>query len=207
MNTQTSQWTVYAHINKINLKIYIGITSMKPERRWGYHGKGYSQNPKFWNAIQKYGWDGFEHVILTTGLTEKEACKIEVCLISKFQLTRLGYNQEPGGIGGSKSEETKAKIREARMKQIFTPEMIAKNAASHKGRKNTEETKALMRESARERFVPVVCIETNEIFESITDAAKSKNLSIAAVYNSCKRYKENIQFRNRGLHWRFYEHK
>lgn len=203
MNTQNPQWSVYVHINKTNLKMYIGITSTKPSRRWGYEGHGYKMNPKFWHAIQKYGWDGFQHEVLISGINEELACQLEVMLIAKFDTIKNGYNQEPGGIGGAKSDEARQKIREARKRQIITPEHIAKVAASHRGRKNTPETKALMHESARDRFEPVVCIETGERFESITDAAKAKNVPISGVYRSCKRYEDNTPTRNRGLHWRF----
>ena len=34
-------WTVYMHVNKINGKKYVGITSQKPEERWKNNGIGY----------------------------------------------------------------------------------------------------------------------------------------------------------------------
>lgn len=78
-------WTVYAHINKINGKSYIGITSQTPEERWGINGSRYLRTnkrgryhqPKFAYAIKKYGWDNFDHVILKNNLIKDEACKTE----------------------------------------------------------------------------------------------------------------------------------
>ena len=52
-----SIYTVYQHKNKINGKRYFGITSRKPEERWGYNGRNYKSSPHFYSAIQKYGWD------------------------------------------------------------------------------------------------------------------------------------------------------
>ena len=197
------KWSVYAHINELNGKMYIGITGQKPERRWGYNGDGYKYCPKFYHAIQKYGWNNLKHVVLITNISEVEACEIEMHLIKEFDTIANGYNQESGGIGGSRSEETKKKIREARAKQVITPEAIEKTAAAHRGTKHNESTIKLMRESARDRFRAVECVETGEYFECITDAAKAKNVSVVSVYRSCERFEQQVSTRNRGLHWKF----
>lgn len=203
MEIYNGNWTVYIHTNKINGKQYVGITSTDPTRRWGFNGRGYKGCVKLTNAIAKYGWDNFDHEIFASNLTEEEACNTEKLLIQKFDTINNGYNQEPGGKGGAQSEEAKQKIREARLKQIFTPEALAKKAASHVGLKRTKETKVKQREAARGRFKPVVCLETGERFETLTDAARAKEVSIASVYNSCERYKASTTTRKRGWHWKF----
>lgn len=95
-------FTVYMHVNKINQKKYIGITSQKPERRWK-NGKGYSEQ-YFARAIDKYGWENFDHFILCEGLEEDEAKQMEIKLIAEYQAndTDYGYNQSIGGEGLSK---------------------------------------------------------------------------------------------------------
>lgn len=43
--SETNNWIVYVHINKLNGKRYVGITSKhKPEYRWN-NGRGYRENP------------------------------------------------------------------------------------------------------------------------------------------------------------------
>ena len=93
-------FTVYIHINTINNKKYIGITSKKPEDRWGLDGHNY-HNQHFNRAIQKYGWDSFEHIILQEGLTEEEAKQLEIKLIEEYNTTDpdFGYNKTIGGDG------------------------------------------------------------------------------------------------------------
>lgn len=87
---------VYKHTNKENGKVYIGITSQELKRRW-QNGAGY-YGTYFYNAIQKYGWDGFEHEILLEGLTKEQAEEIETDLIAKYGSANRenGYNVSLG---------------------------------------------------------------------------------------------------------------
>ena len=50
------KYTVYIHINKINQKRYIGITSQTVNRRWRKDGQGYKQCKLFYRAIKKTAW-------------------------------------------------------------------------------------------------------------------------------------------------------
>lgn len=91
-------YLIYKHTNKINGKCYIGQTCQNPEKRWCKHGSGYKKKQKkFWNAIEKYGWDNFTHDILYTGLTLEEANKLERELIKKYNSIANGYNISEGG--------------------------------------------------------------------------------------------------------------
>lgn len=96
-----NNWSVYIHIFPNNKK-YIGITSQKPESRWGIKGKGYQKQPVIWSAIQKYGWDNIEHKILYTNLSQEEAGEKEKELIQLFESTTRnnGYNIQEGGNNG-----------------------------------------------------------------------------------------------------------
>ena len=49
MINQQKTYTVYEHVNKVNGKRYIGTTSQKPEKRWGWKGSGYFNQP-FWEG-------------------------------------------------------------------------------------------------------------------------------------------------------------
>lgn len=93
----TMKYNIYKHTNLINNKSYIGITSQKCQNRWGINGKGYELQPKFYNAIQKYGWDNFQHDILYTDLNKETALKIESELIKEYNTIENGYNISPYG--------------------------------------------------------------------------------------------------------------
>ena len=74
-------YRVYVHINKINNKIYIGQTCQTLERRAGNNGFQYQHSCHFYNAIQKYGWDNFKHLVLIDNISLEMANIIEEKLI------------------------------------------------------------------------------------------------------------------------------
>lgn len=91
-------YTIYMHKNKINNKVYIGQTcQIKTHFRWGHNGNHYKDQPKFFRAIQKYGWDNFEHLILETNLSKEVADIKERELIILYNSIENGYNTADGG--------------------------------------------------------------------------------------------------------------
>lgn len=109
-------YTVYMHRSPSD-KVYIGITKQKVERRWR-NGAAYKHCIAFYNAIQKYGWDNIEHIVLASGLSQKEAAEMEQQLIKQYDSTnpKFGYNIRLGGeCGGCFTEESRRKMREAKL--------------------------------------------------------------------------------------------
>lgn len=135
---ENQQWCVYIHISPSN-KAYIGITSGVPEHRWqsgaGYLKKtkyGDYQQPAIASAINKYGWDNFEHIVWAEQLTKDQACKIERLLILLFntQNRDFGYNIRPGGSDGGKGRVV-SEITRYRL------------SISHKGQENPNKNKKM----------------------------------------------------------------
>ena len=90
-------YSVYKHTSPKG-KVYIGITSMNPLKRWN-NGRGYKHNSYFYSAIQKYGWENIKHEILFDNLTKEEAEQKEIELIAKYKSNQrgYGYNLTSGG--------------------------------------------------------------------------------------------------------------
>jgi group I intron endonuclease len=160
-NTNDKIYCVYVHINKVNGKFYIGQTCKKPEYRWR-KGEGYKGCAYFYRAIQKYGWDNFEHIILLSNLTLEDANYFETELIRKLDTTNpnKGYNIEFGGKNSSLSEITKQKLRKAMLGKHsgenhplygkhHTEETKRKLSESHKGKHPSEETRKKIKESSK----------------------------------------------------------
>ena len=130
-------YCVYKHTSPSG-KVYIGITSMKPEKRWR-GGKGYKDNVYFTSAIEKYSWDNIKHEILFTGLTKEQAEQKEIEFIKLYNSTdrKYGYNIESGGNHlGKISHESRLKM-----------------SLSHKGVPLSERHKAGLKEGRRKREV------------------------------------------------------
>ena len=144
------EYKVYAHITP-NGKIYIGITkSNKPKNRWGADGTGYKGQKLFWRAIQKYGWNNIQHIILLDNLSKELACECEKYLIAKYKTnnTKFGYNLTSGGEGtvGYKFSEEHCKKQSERMightvSNETRKKIGAANSIALKGRILSEETK------------------------------------------------------------------
>lgn len=173
--TKNNTWCVYKHTNKINGKIYIGITiyGENPNTRWA-NGLGYRNNKYFINAIEKYNWDNFTHEILFNNLTKDEACEKEIKLIALYDATNRekGYNIS---IGGS---------------------------APMCGRKHTKEAIKKIRKNHKSKKVNQYDLDGNFIksYYSVNEASRELNIekncsSISDVCNRKKRSVKNFQFR------------
>ena len=219
-------YTVYQHKNKINGKVYIGITMQKPEIRWGKNGNNYKSSPHFYSAIQKYGWDNFEHNILFTGLTKEEACLKEQELIKYFNSMNreFGYNSTSGGDVFTMNEETKQKISQALMGNQngfghpCSEEKKKKISEAQKGRKFTEEHKQKLSEAAQKRHVPcseekkkklsqnyphkrkVYCEELDKVFDSVQQCSRELNIPATNISKLCKGRGKTLK----GYHLRYY---
>lgn len=218
-------YTVYMHICP-NSKKYIGITKLNPKDRWK-NGKSYKNCILFNRAIEKYKWKNIEHKILYTNLTKEEAEQKEIELIAYYKSNQkeYGYNIENGGHVNCVSEETKKKISEATRKAMQKLEIKEKmSIAQHnrisplKGRKLSDEHKKkislarkgktykhkkesiykMIKNNTRKKSI--LCIETNQIFESFHEADRQTNIDYRNIQRSCKNGKIAG-----GYHWKYYD--
>lgn len=203
---------VYKHINKVNGKVYIGITKQKPEERWGNNGCNYKQSVFLYSAIKKYGWSNFDHLILEQNLTKKEACEKEIELIAKYESNNreFGYNLSSGGtapslseetkkkiskalkgnrnnLGRKVSEETRRKISDAQIGKIVSEETKKKQSEIAKKRKHkscSNETKKKISEKHNKK--KIICLETNEVFDSIQECRRKTGIEATSICAVCK---------------------
>ena len=206
-------YSVYKHVNRMNNKVYIGITKQSPTVRWGTNGSNYKSSPHFYLAIQKYGWNTFDHIICFENLSEKEAGEKEKQLIALYQADNplYGYNLTSGGekafkmseitcvkkslaMRGNKngchpcSEETKKKIAEAEKGRVFTEEHKLKLKLSAKNRKSPpcSQNKKEKLKNSNPKMRKIYCLENNTIYKSIHECARQLKLSATNICAVCK---------------------
>lgn len=179
-------YKVYMWINKANGKRYIGQTKQTLKKRAGFEGNGYRGCKAFFNAIQKYGFNMFESVILADGLELDAANQLEMFYIEKYKTRdhRYGYNIEAGGGNLAEAFHQKASttlkeqrstpeyraIMSARMKQLWDDpnrraDYMAKRAGKYQGR----------------HPVALFCEETGEVYPDLHKAAAALGVSVSGI--------------------------
>lgn len=208
-------YCIYMHKNKINGKMYVGQTCKHPEYRWE-NGFGYRRCPHFWNAIKKYGWENFYHIILINGLTKSEADWIEVLLINALKLKdpNYGYNLTDGGEGTSghtfiPSEEWKRKKSESQKEKFKNPEdnpMYGKRYTDEEKKKISELTKGIFAGKNNPAARSVYCIELDEVFWGAKEAHDKYGICATTISACCKGKKKSAgkhPATNIPLHWKY----
>lgn len=220
-------YTVYCH-TLFDGRKYIGVTSQNVSRRWR-NGKGYEGDNRFFDAIQKYGWESFDHEIIATNLSETDAHKLEKKLIKENNTQDIlhGFNTAGGGKGFTNpSEERRKELSEMFTKintgKKHTEEFKKRASERMKGDRNpnahgkalTKERIEQFREYAKKpktdeqkrkmslsaRKVKVVCVETGKEFCSMKEAAKEMGAKYTSL--SCAVYRGT---RCAGYHWKVKE--
>lgn len=217
----TNSYCVYMHKNKINNKVYIGQTihGDNPNVRWK-NGYGYQPNTYIRNAINEYGWDNFEHIVLCNNLTKEQALELEIKYIKEYNSTNreFGYNITSGGEGatgltGDKNpmfgispqermdddvfEEWKKKISQrSRDRWInLSPEEYEAECKKRRGKNHP-------------RCRKIYCPELDEYFSYINEAAQKYNISKSNIGYACKDWHFTAgkhPTTNEPLHWCYEE--
>ena len=197
---------IYVHINKINGKLYIGQTSKSPNDRWR-NGNGYKGCTYFYNAIKKYGWNNFEHIVLINNLSFEEANVIEEFLINKFNTTDInfGYNIRIGGLNSPLSDEHKEKIKENASKywlgKTKSDEVKRKISEKQLGKKYSKETNKKKGKQGKDNYfygkylgdsinaIPVLQMQDNIVikqFSCAKEASLETGIDSSCITKCCK---------------------
>lgn len=199
------EYKVYVHINKINGKLYIGQTKQTLLQRSRADGSGYKHSRHFLNAIYKYGWENFEHLILINDISLDMANIIEEELIKKYNTTneKYGYNLNSGGLNHIPSDETRKIMSENRSGsnhwnygKHWSEETKAKMSKSNKGRIITSEWRKHMSNGQKNRAP--FSLETREKIRISKLGSKNPNYKKDRPIKKKREIKKVIQYNLEG---------
>ena len=185
--SKAKTYFVYLHRSPSD-RVYIGLTNQHPvHKRWNRRDP-YRHNQYFTSAIEKYGWENFQHEILCEGLTAEEAIQLEIDLISKYRSAEKehGYNLTNGGggrVGLKHTEKTKEKMSKAAKGKKKSEQHRANLSKANEIRfKDPEERKKVSNGRKGVKFTPEQCKKLSEarMGFKFSDEAK-KNMSVAAL--------------------------
>ena len=172
-------YLIYKIENEVNNKFYIGVT--KSKYRFSSHKSNArkGRNLPLYNAMRKYGEDKFSFHVLEEGEDYEYGWKVrEPYFIEKlnpdYNLTAGGdgvreykHNKETiekvrkKNIGRKRTEETKQRLREARLSYDLTEEWIENMSVAAKKRAETEEGRRQMGENFNsKKYTCSVCGKT-----------------------------------------------
>ncbi len=133
---------IYCWINKLNGMMYVGQSKNVKQRLSHYKGDHHKEQPKFYNATQKHGWENFTFEIIEgdipkNKLNEREVYWIDCLHTFDTHDTSFGYNLTSGGDSPEFiSTETKAKMSKARKGHKTSKETKAKISVANSGNNN-----------------------------------------------------------------------
>jgi group I intron endonuclease len=134
-----SDFTVYIIVNRVNWKVYAGLTRISMEKRWKKHcSNARSGNPlPLYGAIRKHGPQAFEIIRISDGTDLRMLNEMEVHFISKYRSMdpKYGYNLTRGGDGVSGTDEVSERIRKSKLGKTRSEETRRKISEALKGRK------------------------------------------------------------------------
>lgn len=216
-----------------NGKVYIGQTINKKGRKRYYNSGNFKQQVKLYNSVEKYDWNPAETFEIIEeclcGPNKENLNEREQYWVKKFDSFNNGLNCNEGGhgnLGYKHSEESKRKMRDAKV-NVKHPEWRNKQKSEYtKGRKHTEEAKKLMSENKKKKMTDevrskiskgltgnkngignkgtpkkVICLTNGMIYGSIKQAADELGLHSTGIINVCKgKFKQT-----KGFKFKYYE--
>lgn len=146
-------------------------------------------------------------------LSEETKEKLRKCHIGVKPNEETRKKMSLSQTGRKHSEETKAKMRLAQggknnpmYGKHHTKEVREKMSESHMGEKaywyGKKRDKETVEKSVASHRKPVICVETEEIFPSVTTAAKAKNMSGKSQISNALNGRSQTAG---GFHWEYYE--
>lgn len=189
---------IYLITNNINGKQYVGQTTRALEKRWQEHTcRGITAKSAVKSAIKKYGKENFTIQQIDSASNLEELNKKEIDWINKLDTLNLGYNLHLGGGSTEITEETREKLSKAAKGRKLSKSHILRLKEVHVGSKRSKKSKEKMSAAAKKDTNRIshlnnisprkkIIDNKNTIYNSITQASKTLNISRSSIYKVLK---------------------
>lgn len=203
---------IYLTINLVNNRKYIG-KKVYDSNANTYLGSGTILK----KAIDKYGRENFERIILEKCYTDEELSEAEIKWIKKYDAinNKEFYNLAEGGTGGMRwksiphpmlgrehSDETKLKMsvsRSGKKNGMFGKGYLLEGEKN--GRYGSKATKKTIERTKEANSKKIICLDTGVVYSSITEAAKKNGFNRTTINHCCTgRYNKA-----HGMKWQYYD--
>jgi group I intron endonuclease len=192
---------VYKLQNKVNNKVYIGISSRSLSARWSEHKKRAKEgvrNSRLYNAIRKYGEHNFIKEVIDSCESESQVRELETKYIIEFDSYNNGYNSNLGGFGFLVfPDEIKRKTSEAQIGKVISEETKQRMSQAKLGDKSCAKnfgeftSKGALSPLAKTYQVQHPCGKVEQV-TGLRAFCRENNISVAGIKygrNGTKGYK------------------
>lgn len=212
-------YKVYVWTNSVNGKRYVGTTGTTMEKRAGVNGYYYQGSPKFYAAIQKYGFDKFSYQILADNLTKEQAAELETKYIKEFDTMNpdVGYNLQEGGFpdrvpksNGTRVQRISNTLKQQRSSKEYRKIMSERMQKVWDDPARREAMLQRRRAASGQGGKPkiqVFCEETHTLYESMKEVSDKLGFSRAAVSAAFSHQGDSAVLRKRGGDPTYHIHK
>ena len=204
---------VYKITNIITNKVYVG-SSVNLNSRKATHfrtlRKGVHKNTKLQNSYNKYGENAFVYEVLEYVNDNNCLLEREQFYINKYNSAIEGYNileKAGNSLGYKHSSEVRDLISKRQIGEgnyfwgkHLSDEHKARISAGNKGKKHSID--AISR-TQQAHFKPILNIETQKIYESISKASEELGVSCTAISNVLRGKAKTCK----GYHWEYIKEK
>ncbi len=168
---------IYAIINNINGRLYVG-KSVNFADRIQRHKTSKQEDPLH-RSIRKNGWKNFSVEILENNICEADLNHKEKFWIKHLYSVEFGYNLTYGGDGAASGHlhPHKSKEARARLSKIHNNPIVK--------RRNTQ--------AKIHKMIAIRCLETNQIFQSINDAARCLSIQAGHISENIRNLRTKVK--------------
>ena len=168
-------------------KVYIGQTKNEKERKRRHiYDSLKGIETAFCRAIRKYGFESFSYEVIVRDVPDYMIDAFERYWIHFYNSCHgEGYNAEEGGFRATINQDTKDRISKTLTGTKQSQKTKDLRNSKLLGQKRNKEQIYNYRKGQKKYYIPVLCVETGKVYESIAEAQRALGVEKSHIGNVC----------------------